>query len=83
VRAAYAQYTKAVQAADAITATAVPLLEENETVARGSYQAGKIGLIELLVIRREGSAARREALDAQLDASLAAIEVRGIAGIVR
>ena len=83
LRAAYTQHAIAIKAADAITATAVPLLEENEALARESYQAGKIGLLELLVIRREGFAAQREALDAQLEASLAAIEVRGIAGIVR
>ena len=83
LRAAHARYTAAVQAADAIVSSAVPLLGENEELGRESYQAGKIGLLELLVIRREGSAARREALDAQLEAVLAAIEVRGIAGAVR
>ena len=81
LRAAHARYVTAVQAADAMTSSAVPLLEENEQLGRESYEAGKIGLLELLVIRREGFAARREALDAQLDAVLAAIEVRGIAGI--
>jgi cobalt-zinc-cadmium efflux system outer membrane protein len=83
LRAAHAQYTIAVQAADAIASTALPLLVENEGLTRESYQAGKIGLLELLVIRREGFAARREALDAQLDASVAAIEVRGVAGMIR
>lgn len=83
LRAGYAQYTITAQAAEAIAATAVPLLEENEALTRDSYQAGKIGLLELLVIRREGFAARREALEAQLEATLAALEVRGIAGLVR
>ena len=83
MRAAYARYTIAVQAAEAITSNAVPLLEQNEQLTRESYQAGKIGLLELLVIRREGFAARREALDAQLEATLAAIEVRGVAGVIR
>jgi len=83
LRAAHARYMTAVQAAEAITSSAVPLLEENESLTRESYQAGKIGLLELLVIRREGFAARREALDAELEAVLAAIEVRGIAGVIR
>ena len=83
VRAAHARYVIAVQAAEAITSSAVPLLEENEQLTRESYQAGKIGLLELLVIRREGFAARREALDAQLEATLAAVEVRGVAGAIR
>lgn len=83
VRAAHASYTIAVQAAEAITSSAVPLLDENEQLTRESYQAGKIGLLELLVIRREGFAARREALDAQLEAILAAVAVRGVAGVIR
>lgn len=83
LRAAHARHTIAVQAAEAITSSAVPLLEENEQLTRESYQAGKIGLLELLVIRREGFAARREALDAQLEAVLGAVEVRGVAGVIR
>ncbi len=79
----YARYQMAAQAADAITATAVPLITENEQLSRESYQAGKIGLLELLVIRRQGFAARGEALDAQLESTLTALEVRGIAGVVR
>jgi cobalt-zinc-cadmium efflux system outer membrane protein len=80
---AHARYLIASQAAEAIASNAVPLVEENEQLTRDSYQAGKIGLVELLVIRREGFAARREALDALLDATLAAIDVRGVAGVIR
>ena len=83
VRAAHARYVLAAQAAQALTADALPLVEQNEQLTRDSYQAGKIGLLELLVIRREGFAARRDALDAQLEATLAAVEVRGVAGAIR
>jgi cobalt-zinc-cadmium efflux system outer membrane protein len=83
LRASHAQYVTAVEAADAIASGAVPLVAENEQLTRESYQAGKIGLLELLVIRREGFAARREALDAQLDVALVAVDVRGIAGVIR
>jgi cobalt-zinc-cadmium efflux system outer membrane protein len=83
VRAAHARYLFAVQAAETITSSAIPLLEENERLTQESYQAGKIGLLELIVIRREGFAARREALDAQLEAMLAAVDVRGVAGALR
>ena len=83
LRAAHAQYTTATQAAEAITSDVLPLVKENEELTRESYQAGKIGLLESLVIRRQGFTARREALDAQLDVALAAIEVRGIAGAIR
>jgi outer membrane protein, heavy metal efflux system len=83
LRGAHARYVIAAQAAEAITSTALPLIGENEQLTRESYQAGKIGLLELLVIRREGFAARRDALDAQLEATLAGIEVRGVAGVIR
>jgi cobalt-zinc-cadmium efflux system outer membrane protein len=83
LRGAHARYTIAAQAAAAIASTAIPLLEENEQLTRDSYQAGKIGLLELLVIRREGFAARREALDAELESTLAAVQVRGVAGVLR
>ena len=83
LRGAHARYRIAAQAAEAIASTAVPLVEENEQLTRESYQAGKIGLLELLVIRREGFAARREALDAQLESTLAGVEVRAVAGVIR
>lgn len=83
LRTAYARFTLAAQAADALATTALPLTAENERLTGESYQAGKIGQLDLLVIRREGFAARREALDAQLEAMLAALEVRGVAGILR
>jgi cobalt-zinc-cadmium efflux system outer membrane protein len=83
LRTAYARFTLAAQAAEALSATAVPLTAENERLTGESYQAGKIGQLELLVIRREGFAARREALDAQLEAMLAALDVRGVSGMLR
>lgn len=83
LRTAYARFTLAAQAADALAATALPLTAENERLTGESYQAGKIGQLELLVIRREGFAARREALDAQLEAMLAALDVRGVSGMLR
>jgi cobalt-zinc-cadmium efflux system outer membrane protein len=83
LRGAHARYVIAARAAEALASTALPLVAENEQLTRESYQAGKIGLLEMLVVRREGFAARREALDAQLEATLAGIEVRGVAGVVR
>jgi cobalt-zinc-cadmium efflux system outer membrane protein len=83
LRGAHARYLIATQAAEALTSTALPLVGENEQLTRDSYQAGKIGLLEMLVVRREGFAARREALDAQLEATLAGIEVRAAAGVIR
>jgi outer membrane protein TolC len=70
----------ALEALNARTAGGLPLVEENEQLASESYQAGKLNLVDLLVIRREGFAARRETLDAQLTVALAATELRLAAG---
>lgn len=80
VRSAHKQYMTALDALNALTAGGLPLVEENEQLAAESYQAGKLNLVDLLVIRREGFAARRETLDAQLTVALAATELRLAAG---
>ncbi len=80
LRSAHKQYTVAVEALNALTAGGLPLVEENEQLARESYEAGKLNLVDLLVIRREGFAARRETLDAQLSVALAMTELRLVAG---
>jgi cobalt-zinc-cadmium efflux system outer membrane protein len=80
IRSAHKQYLVALDALNALTAGGLPLVEENEQLARDSYQAGKLNLVDLLVIRREGFAARRETLDAQLSVALAATELRLAAG---
>lgn len=80
VRSAHKQYMTALDALSALTAGGLPLVEENEQLAAESYQAGKLNLVDLLVIRREGFAARRETLDAQLNVALAATELRLAAG---
>lgn len=80
VRSTHKQYMTALDALNALTADGLPLVEENEQLAAESYQAGKLNLVDLLVIRREGFAARRETLDAQLNVALAATELRLAAG---
>jgi outer membrane protein, heavy metal efflux system len=80
IRSAHKQYLVALEALNAVTAGGLPLVEENEQLAGESYQAGKLNLVNLLVIRREGFAARRELLDAQLSVALAATELRLAAG---
>jgi outer membrane protein, heavy metal efflux system len=76
IRSAYTQYMAALEGLNTLTAGGLPLIEENEQLARESYLAGKLNLVDLLVIRREGFAARRETLDAQLNVALAATELR-------
>lgn len=62
---------------------ALPAVNENESLAARSYDAGQIGLAELLLIRREILETRFQHLDAQLDAALARIELDAAAGVLR
>jgi cobalt-zinc-cadmium efflux system outer membrane protein len=80
LRTALAVYDGRARAAEALEADALPLLDENERLARWSYEAGELGLTELIVIRREALATRREYLDRRLAAALAAVEVQASAG---
>ena len=80
IRSAHKQYAVTLEALDALTTGGLPLIEETEQLARESYQAGKLNLVDLLVIRRQGFTARRETLDAQLSVALAATELRLAAG---
>ena len=61
-------------------AEAVPLSVENESLARRSYEAGQIGLTDLLALRRETVDTRLRYLDALLDAALARFNLRVAAG---
>jgi len=80
LRSAHAAYQAARESAAVLDQGVAPLLEENVGLAQESYAAGKIGLIELLVVRRETVAARREVLQSRLDLALALTEVRAAAG---
>lgn len=58
-------------------------LEENEGLARRSYEEGQIGLAEWLVVRRETVEARLLHLARRLEAAQAAIELQARAGVLR
>ena len=62
---------------------AMPAIEENETLATRSYEAGQIGLAELLLIRREILETRFQYLDARIEAARARIDLDAAAGVLR
>lgn len=62
---------------------ALPLLDENERLSRRSYEAGQIGLADLLLVRREILETRSEYLDRLLEAAIAAIDLEASAGGTR
>lgn len=73
-RAARRYYAAAVAAAEALSDVAVRRARDNERLARESYQAGKIDLPALLIIRRDALETRLEHIDRLFDAALAGID---------
>lgn len=83
VRTAYDVYRRRVEAAEAIEQDALPVLDENEALARRSYEVGQIGLGELLLIRREILETRGAYLERLLDAAIAGVDLEASAGALR
>lgn len=75
VSTARATYEAAVLAVKVLETDAIPISAANETAAAASYRAGKIDLGTLLLIRREVLDTRREHLDRQFVAAVAALEL--------
>ncbi len=63
--------------------TALPALEDNESLAGKSFEAGEIGLGELLLVRREIVETRLAYLDRLLDAVLTRFELETAAGALQ
>ena len=63
--------------------TALPALEDNESLALKSFEAGEIDLGELLLIRREILETRLAYLERLLDASLTRFELEAAAGVLQ
>lgn len=63
--------------------TALPALEDNESLAGKSFEAGEISLGELLLIRREIVETRLAYLDRLLDATLTRFELETAAGVLQ
>lgn len=71
VEAALARYRKQQQAVELLEREALPLLEDNESLARRSYEAGEMNLAEFLLVRRDVLETRAAYLDSLLQAALA------------
>jgi cobalt-zinc-cadmium efflux system outer membrane protein len=67
---AIAVHARRLAAVEEFEARALPLLDENESLARRSYEAGEMGLADLLLVRHETLDARREHLDRLREAAL-------------
>jgi cobalt-zinc-cadmium efflux system outer membrane protein len=83
VRSSFDAYQRRVSALRTLETDAIPGLDENDTLAARSFDAGQIGLTDLLLIRREILETRFQYLDALLEAALARIDLDASAAILR
>jgi cobalt-zinc-cadmium efflux system outer membrane protein len=83
VRAAFDAYTRRLAAVRILEADAIPGLDENEQLTTRSFDAGQIGLPEVLLIRREILDTRFQYLDTLLEAALARVDLDASAAMLR
>ncbi len=80
VRGRHSALLRHLEAARELEQTALPALEDNESLALKSFEAGEIDLGELLLLRREILETRLTYLERLLDASLTRFELEAAAG---
>jgi cobalt-zinc-cadmium efflux system outer membrane protein len=83
VRAAYDAFNRRLAVIRALESDAIPGLDENAQLATRSFDVGQLGLLELLLIRREILETRFQYLDALLEAALARVDLDASAAILR
>jgi cobalt-zinc-cadmium efflux system outer membrane protein len=83
VRGRYAALARQLAAVRELETSALPALEDNESLALKSFEAGEIDLGELLLIRREILETRLAYLERLLDASLTRFELEAAAGALQ
>ena len=83
VRSLYAAFTASEAALSAFEQDAMPDVDENEALARRSFEVGQISLPELLLVRRELVDTRLEYLNRLLDVAAAAIEQDTASGVLQ
>src|SRR6185436_1905859 len=80
VRATYEAYALQVNALEELERDGLAGLEENETLARRSFEEGEIGLPELLLIRRDAFETRMIYADRLLSAAITGVQLEARAG---
>jgi len=76
-------HERRVAAARVLEAEALPGLDENDALTTRSFEAGQIGLSDVLLIRRELLETRSQYLSALLEAALARVNVDASAAVLR
>jgi cobalt-zinc-cadmium efflux system outer membrane protein len=83
LRTAYAVYEQHAALSAALEADALPSLADNETLARRSYEAGEMNLMDSLLIRRDAVDTRLAIIDRRLDAARSRLTVDFLAGVIQ
>ena len=83
VRSSFEAYQSRQAAVRELEQAAIPSVDENDALARRSFEVGQINLPELLLLRRELVDTRLEYLDRQLEAAEAAVERDAVSGVLR
>jgi len=82
-RAARETFNLRVSAVEPIERDVLPGLEENERLARRSFEVGELSLLNLLVVRREFVDTRLQYVEALADAAIASIDWQMAAGVIK
>ena len=83
LRTAFAVYEQHAALSAALEKDAAPSLADNETLARRSYEAGEMNLMDSLLIRRDAVDTRLTIVDRRLDAARSRLTVDFIAGVIQ
>jgi cobalt-zinc-cadmium efflux system outer membrane protein len=83
VRSLYAAFAARDAALTAFEQDAMPGMDENDALARRSFEVGQISLPELLLVRRELVETRLEYLNRLLELAEASIEQDAVAGVLQ
>ena len=82
-QSALAVFRLRVAATEPLERDVLPGLEENERLARRSFEVGELSLPDLLVIRREFVETRLQYLDALAEAAVASVDWQAAAGVLK
>lgn len=82
VRGLHSALSRRLASARELESLALPALDDNESLALKSFEAGEINLGELLLIRREILETRLAYLERLLDATLTRFELEAAAGVL-
>lgn len=80
---AYAVYQQHATLVEAFVRDAIPSVADNESLARRSYDAGELNLMEFLLIRRDALDTRAVVIARRLDAARSRLLVDHVAGVLR